>query len=235
MGSCAASDELSRALVPLWQYRAQSLHHVSTLGLIHVFHLVGTSGNVTHGLIIYTCLLQLSESIRNCYKFALDVVRSLGFNQVGKETEHIPQKYDGPVRKSHASESNTLESYYRLSNVNCRLIDDKQRPLPPARIIRLKPAVYRNHLKGGADVISRPMKMLARSNISEYSVTSIIARLLTMQVSNPAIRSRLFKARKLVILPHATDGECRKDYFQIHQNVTKCETFGKFAHLLVRE
>ena len=85
-------------------------------------------------------------------------------------------------------------------------------PTTPTRMIRLTPAVYWNHLNRGVDVISKHMKTLATSTISENPVTSIIARLLLMHVNNADICCRLFKERELSKTPHATDARFRKGY-----------------------
>ena len=65
-------------------------------------------------------------------------------------------------------------------------------------------------------------------------VTSIIARLLVMQVSNSVLCFRLFKARKLGKLPpHGCS--TGKGYTKTRHNVTECETFSRFARLLAKE
>ncbi|CDF34053.1 unnamed protein product [Chondrus crispus] len=235
VGSCGAADELFRTLIPSTQYRAQCLHHAATLGLKHVLFIVASSGSVTHGQIIYGCLIQFSEYIRHSYTFTLDSVLSMGFGWVGREPKYIPREYDALLKESHASDINSFASYYSLSTGIRRLIDKDGRPMPPARMIRLTPAVFWNHLKGGVDVISRYLKTLARSNISENPVTSIIARLLVMQVNNAALCFRLFKARELGKLPATIPMENKKGYSKTRHTVTECETFGTYARLLARE
>lgn len=59
---------------------------------------------------------------------------------------------------------------------------------------------YWNHLKGGVDILSRIMKTLARKNISENPVLSIIARLLILKVINDGVIFRLSQAEKLIFL-----------------------------------
>ena len=93
---------------------------------------------------------------------------------------------------------------------------------------RLKPAVYWNNLKGGVVVISRYLKTLARRNISESTVISIIARLLCMQLNNADVSYRFRKARKEKLLPNVDKAEelYRSGYAAIRHDVTQCFTFG---------
>ena len=79
------------------------------------------------------------------------------------------------------------------------------------------------------------MKTLARSNISENPVTSIIARLLVMQVNNAAISYRLFETREKGKLQQFKADASRKEYSQIRYSIAECETFGRFARLLAKE
>ena len=74
-------------------------------------------------------------------------------------------------------------------------------------MIRLTPAVYWNILKKGVDVISRYLKTLARTNISEKPVVSVIARLICMQVNNAAFVYRIYKTRDFKILLRSIE-EC---------------------------
>ena len=211
------------------------MHHAATLGLRHISYVFGTSGNVTHGRIIYACLIEFSESIRQTYTHALERICCVGFEWVVEETKYIPKQYDGLLKQSHASDINSISSYHSLSNEIRRLIRYRGRPLPPARMIRLTPAVYWNYLKGGVDVISRYMKTLARSNISEKPVTSIIALLLVIQVNNAAICFRLNMAREKGKLLSVRESTGNKGYFKCRNRVTECETFGKFARLLAKD
>ena len=55
------------------------MHHAAILGLRHMLYVVGTNGNVTHGHIIYVCLIEFSESIRHTYTHALDSIICVGF------------------------------------------------------------------------------------------------------------------------------------------------------------
>lgn len=101
-------------------------------------------------------------------------------------------------------------------------------------MIRLTPAVFWNHLKGGADAFSRYMKT-SRSNISENPALSIVARLPVMQVNNTAIFYRLFKAKENGKVRGASNVSWRNIYSQIRHDVTECEVFAKFARQLARE
>lgn len=68
-------------------------------------------------------------------------------------------------------------------------------------MILLTPAVYWSNLK--VDNISGYPTKLARSNISENPMVSIVARLLCMQFNNAAVKYRLHKARQLGLLTKA--------------------------------
>lgn len=56
-------------------------------------------------------------------------------------------------------------------------------------------------MKGGVDVVSRYLKALVRTNISDNPVVSIMARLLSIQVTNAADIYRLFIVRRKQLLP----------------------------------
>lgn len=95
---------------------------------------------------------------------------------IGGEAKCIPKEYDGMLHDSHASDIHSFMSYYSLCEALRKCVY-QQSPIPLSRMIRLTPTVYWNHLRGGVDVISRYMKALTRSNISENPVVSITARL----------------------------------------------------------
>ena len=66
-------------------------------------------------------------------------------------------------------------------------------------------------------------------------MTSIISRLLVMQVNNAALCVRLFKARELGKPPATIPMENKTGYSTARHTVTECETFGTYARLLARE
>lgn len=192
---------------------------------------------MTEGAIIYACMVQFAESIRHQYTYLLDCVWHTSFWWVGSESMYIPKDYDDMLRQSHASDIQSFMSYYGLSQSLRACVEERGSPLPPYRMIRLTPTVYWNHLKGGVDVISCYMKTLARCNISESPVVSIIARILSMQVSNAAVVYRLYCARKTKVLPTVEEYEnsSKKGYHFLRHNVSQCKTFGRFTRALARE
>ena len=230
------SSALFRELVPSTQYRAQVLHHCATLGMNHVAFVVGTGGSMVEGNIIYTCLVEFSESLRHSYTYCLDCVRVSVFSWVGLDASHVPKEYDDLLRNSHASDLYSFVSYYNLSKAIRKEVLKRGSPISPCRMIGLTPAVFWNNLEGGVDVISRNLKTLARTNISENPVISIIARLLSMRMCNAAVIYRLSLARQRNILPpsvneqHGTEG-----YASLRHKVTSCDTFGSFARRLAQE
>ena len=139
------------------------------------------------------------------------------------------------LKTSHASDLNSFASYYSLSRGILKLVISRGLPLPPSRMVRLTPAVYWNHVKGGVDIVSRILKTLARTNISENPVVSIIARLLTMQVNNGAVIYRLNEAQIRGILQDAQDEEVSKGYSKLRHRVSECDTFGSFARNVAKE
>ena len=136
VGTCCKSDEVFRTIVSSTANRAQFLHHAATPGLKDVLYVVGRSGNVTQGRIIYACFIQFSECIRHSCTFALDSVFVMEFEWMGKETKHIPRDYDDLLRHSHASDRNSFASYCSLGRGIRKLIEKYGRPMPPARMIR---------------------------------------------------------------------------------------------------
>ena len=137
--------------MPSMQYRSRCIHHAAALGIRHVIYVTAKSGNVSYGRILYACVIEFSESIRHDYTYALACVSSVGFEWIGKDARHIQKEYDILLKQSHASninDINSLASYYSLRNGLRCLIENRKRPLPPARMIRLTPAVFWNHLKG---------------------------------------------------------------------------------------
>lgn len=199
------STVLFKELVPTTAYRAQVLHHAATLGLSYVLFVVGTGGSMMEGSILYCCILQFTETLGHSYSFSMDTVRLAGFEWVGRDSTNIPKEYDDMLRTSHASDLYSIVSYYNVSRAIRAKVISLGKPIPPSRMIRLTTAVYWNNLKGGVDVISRYLKTLARSNVSENPVVSIISRLLSMPVNNAAVAYRLFKARNSNVLPHDSD------------------------------
>ena len=141
------------------------------------------------------------------------------------------------LKTSHASDLYGFASFYGLSQAIRGEVLRRREPIPPARMIRLTPAVYWNNLKGGVDVISRYLRTLARSNMSGHPVVSIIARLLSMQINNSAVAYRLHVARRTQVLPGLEHVEVShgQGYAALRHKVTQCITFGSFARELARE
>ena len=141
------------------------------------------------------------------------------------------------LKASHASDLYGFVSYYGLSQAIRGEVLSRREPIPPFRMKRLTPAVYWNNQKGGVDVISRYLRTLARSNMSEHPVVSIIALLLSMQINNTAVAYRLHVARGTQVLPGLEDVEVShgQGYAALRHKVTQCTTFGSFARELARE
>ena len=237
VGVDESSNELFQEMVPTTQYRAQVLHHAVTLGVNHVMFVVGTGGSMTEGRIVYVCNIQFSEQFRHKYTYALDCVRIAAFEWIGGEAKYIPKEFDNHLKNTHASDIHGFMSYYNLSQALRKSVIERGSPIPPSRIIRLSPTVYWNHLKGGVDVMSRYMKTIARSNISENPVVSIVGRLLSMQVSNAVVAYRLYQARRRNLLPRPEDVEDqgRRGYFYFRHRLSQSETFGRFVRMLARQ
>ena len=237
VGTNLRSSELFRELVPNTEYRAQVLHHCATLGINKVVFVVGTGGSVVEGKILYACVVEFFESLRHSYTYCLDCVRVYAFRWVGMEAAKVPEEYDNLLKTYHASDLYSFISYYNLSKAIRQEVIARGSPIPPCRMIRLTPAVFWNNMKGGVDVISRYLKTLARTNISENPVTSIIARLLIMQVCNAAVVYRLSLARQKKILPRFCEDldSVHRGYATLRHKVTNCGTFGSFARRLAQE
>ena len=180
MGTNLRSSELFSELVQTTEYRAPVSHHCATLGINKVVFVVGTGGSLVEGKILYACDVEFSESLRRSYTYCLDCVRVCAFRWVGMEAAKVPEEYENLLRTSHASDLYRFISYYNLSKAIRQEVIDRGSPIPPCRMTRLTPALFWNNMKGGVDVISRYLKTVARTNISENPVTSIIARLLSM-------------------------------------------------------
>ena len=86
-------------------------------------------------------------------------------------------------------------------------------------------------------MVSRYLKSLARRNISENPVVSIIARLLCMQVNNAVVAHRLFEARKdgVLLEENSNDGVILKGYSTLRHRVTQCQSFVSFTRLLAKD
>lgn len=86
-------------------------------------------------------------------------------------------------------------------------------------------------------MISRYLKTLARTNMRENPIVSIIARLLCMQAKNAAVVYRLHKSRESKVLPRSVeDGEVKtRGYAGLRHKITQTETFGRFARMLAKE
>ena len=237
VGMSDKSTALFRELVPTVPYRSQVLHHAATRGINSVMYVVGTGGSITDGRILYVCYIKFAGLLRHSYTFSMDCIRVASFSWVGGESENVPKEYDDILKNSHASDLYSFASYYGLSEAIRKELRLRGEPIPPARMIRLTPAVYWNNLKGGVDVISRYFRTLARTNISENPVVSIIARLLSMQVNNAAVAFRLHKARTQLILPSVEEFESSRKigYASVRHRVTQCESFGAFARKLAKE
>ncbi|CDF34407.1 unnamed protein product [Chondrus crispus] len=237
VGTSDRSTGLFKELVGTPAYRAQVLHHAATLGVNNVLFVVGTGGSITKGGIVYVCHIVFAEHMRHNYTYALDCVRTAAFKWVGEGSERVPEQYDALLQNTHASDLYSFVSYYGLSQAIRHEVITRGEPIPPARMIRLTPAVYWNNPKGGVDVISRYVKTLARSNMSECPVVSIIARLLSMQVNNAAVAYRLHKAESLKLLPTVQEVSSlpTRGYSALRHKVTQCESFGFFARQLAKE
>ena len=85
--------------------------------------------------------------------------------------------------------------------------------------------------------MSRYLKTLARCNISENRVVSIVGRLLSMQVSNAVVVYRLHQARKMNLLSGIEESHDRRSrgYCYFRHRLSQSETFGRFVRLLARE
>lgn len=236
VGMSEKSTALFRELVPTVPYCCQVLHHAATLGIKRVMYVVGTGGSITNGSILYVCYITFAELLRHSYTISMDCVMDC-VSWVGGESANIPQQYDVMLKNSQASDLYSFASYYGLSQAIRKELRLRGEPIPPARMIRLTPVVYGNNLKGGVNVISRYLRTQARSNISENTVVSIIARLLSMQVNNAAVAFRLHKARTQHIQPSVEEFESshKNGYASVRHRVTQCESFGAFARKLAKE
>ena len=239
------SSKLFRELVPTTEYRAQVLHHCATLEINKVVFVVGTGGSdppvpttntsifpstvdsMVEGKILHACIVEFSESLRHSYTYCLDCVRVSDFRWVGMEAAKVPEEYDNLLKTSHASDLYSFISYYNLSKAIRQEAIARGSPIPLCRMIRLTPAVFWNNMKGGVDVISRYLKTLARTNISENPVSSIIARVLSMQVFNAAVVYRLSLARQKKSLPRFCEDldSFHRGYATLRHKVTNCGTF----------
>ena len=237
VGGDRQSTELFHELVPTTPYRLQCLHHAATLGLNSVLFLVATGGYITEGRILCGCMINFNETLGHQYTYILDCVRHTAFSWIGGEAKNIPKEYDNMLRQSHASDIHSFMSYYSLSEALRKCVEERKAPIPPSRMIRLTPTVYWNHLKGGVDVISRYMKTMARCNISENPVVSIVARLVSMQLSNAAVLYRLYCARNMKLLPTLEDyGDSMNiSYHYMRHRISQTETFGRFIRRLAKE
>lgn len=137
---------------------------------------------------------------------------------MGREFANVPKQYEFVLKNSHASDLHSVESYYGLSQAIQKEFRLRGEPIPPVRMIQLAPAPYWNNVKGGLYVIFRYLRTLARSNISENPIASIIARLLSMQVDNAAVAFRLHRARKQLIL------QSLEEFESSHENMLLCAT-----------
>ena len=237
VGSKMQSSQLFREMIFSPQYRAQVLLHSATLGINNVVFVVGTGGSMVEGGILYACIIKFSQLLRHEYTYILDCLRASAFTWIGKESENVPKEYDDMLKSSHASDIYSFISYYSLRKACRSEVMKRGKPIPPRGMKWLTPAVFWNNMKGGVDVVSRYLKTLARTNISDNPVVSIMASLLSMQGTNAAVINRPFMARGKQILPNIPENcdlmHC--GYSTLRHRVTKCGTFGSFARRLAKE
>ena len=116
-------------------------------------------------------------------------------------------------------------------------MNNRGKPLPPARMTRPTALVWWNATKGGVDEFSRAMNCLARNNLSENPLVSALARNICGKVNNVGVVHRPAVAREKGKLHRRTQeyDVQHKGYIRMRHLVSSCETFRSFARNLARE
>lgn len=104
-------------------------------------------------------------------------------------------------------------------------------------MIRTNLLVFCNAVKGGVDKYSKAMKDLARNNVAENPIVSILGRLISSQVSNCAVVHRLYLVEETGKLSDTADQKkpYYRGYGKSRKRVSSCETFRSFVRDLARE
>lgn len=236
IGDDQESNALFCDVVSNRDYRYQFLHHAAALDVKKVIYIVSKGELSSEAEILFIACLSFSDRLLQAYYFALEGIHHSAFSWIGGSAKDIPVQYDAFLSDSYASDLDSFCSYYSLRASIYNLIEETGHPIPPTNMIRPKPLVFWNAVKGGVDEYSRAMTRITRTNVSENPLVSVIGRLLASQLNNAAVVYRMFLAKQSFIISDLIDeSEHNLSYYDLRKKVTKQQTFNNYSRELAKE